>query len=89
VHDLEIGGANYQATPNEIHELYPGVANQQEWSGVAHLQQVPRNGDLGEGPNAAIKANQQVGLGEEAQPIEEIGRVNTARDRLIRFQAIP
>jgi hypothetical protein len=89
VHDSKVGGANHQATLHEIDELYPSVANQQEWSGVAHLQQVPRNGDLGEGADAAIKANEQVGLGEEAQPVEEIGRIDATRDRLIGFQTIP
>jgi hypothetical protein len=63
VHDSKVGGTNHQATSHEIDELYPGVANQQEWSCVAHLQQVPGNGDLGEGADATIEADEQVGFG--------------------------
>jgi hypothetical protein len=66
VHDFKIGGANYQAPPNEIHELYPSIANEQERPRVAHLQQIPGHGNFGEGPDAAVETDQQVGLREEA-----------------------
>jgi hypothetical protein len=89
VHNLKVGGANHQAASHEIHELYPGIANKQEWPRVAHLQQVPGDGDLGKGANAAIKANQQIRLREEAQPVKEVGRINAASHRLIRGEAIP
>jgi hypothetical protein len=72
VHNLKVGGANHQAASHEIHELYPGIADKQERTRVTHLQQVPGDGDLGKGANAAVKANQQIRLREEAQSVEEI-----------------
>jgi hypothetical protein len=33
VHDLEVGGADNQAPSNEVNELYPGVADEQEARG--------------------------------------------------------
>jgi hypothetical protein len=89
VHDLEVSRSDDQPSPHEVDEFHPGVADKQQRSSIAHLQQVPGNSDLREGANSAIKANEKIGLREEAKAIEEVGAVNAACDRLIRREAIP
>ena len=58
VHDLKISGSNDEASSNQVNELYPGIADEKEWSCIADLQQVPGDGDLGEGADAAIEADE-------------------------------
>jgi hypothetical protein len=62
VHDLEVGGTHNQATANEVNQLHPGIAYKEEWPRVTHLQQIPGDGDLGESADAAIEANEEIGL---------------------------
>jgi hypothetical protein len=68
----------------------PLLANKEEWSRITpNLQQIPGDGNFGEGAETTIKGNQKINFGELAQSIKEIGAVALLGDVAIRRETVP